>query len=98
MPVDLDFGETEAGTGAAASADEAGARSALRQAVAWAWKNSQPDLWPLLQQLLEAELLRYSLEQQGISQVQLARRLGMARNTLRARLKQYGLEDSEDDA
>jgi DNA-binding NtrC family response regulator len=98
MPADLDFGETEAGPGAATCADEAGARSALRQAVAWAWKNSQPDLWPLLQQLLEAELLRYSLEQQGISQVQLARRLGMARNTLRARLKQYGLEDSEGDA
>ena len=31
-----------------------------------------------------------------MSQVQLARKLGMARNTLRARLKQYGFEGPAD--
>ncbi len=98
MPADLDFGATDADPETATCANEAGALAALRQAVAWAWKSSQLDLWPLLQQLLEAELLRYALAQPGVSQVQLARRLGMARNTLRARLKQYGLEDSDDDA
>jgi DNA-binding NtrC family response regulator len=95
MPTDLDFGEMDAGADASGSANEAGAIVSLRQAIAWAWQSSQPDLWPLLQQHLECELLRYAMEQPGLSQVQLARRLGMARNTLRARLKQYGLEEAD---
>ena len=41
---------------------------------------------------LERELLRFALAQPGISQVQLARRLGVARNTLRARIEQFGLK------
>jgi DNA-binding NtrC family response regulator len=97
MPADLDFGETEMQSSSAAGIDEAGARSSLRRAVAWAWQSSQPDLWPLLQQLLECELLRYAQEQPGISQVQLARRLGIARNTLRARHKQYGLQAPDEE-
>lgn len=98
MPGDLDFGQTDAGPEAAVCSSEASAISALRQAVVWAWKTEQPDLWPLLQQHLECELLRYALEQPDIGQVQLAKRLGMARNTLRARLKQYGLQEPSDDA
>jgi two-component system nitrogen regulation response regulator GlnG len=89
---DLDFGEPEpTATPPALSAAEADA--ALRRAVAWAWQAEQSDVWPRLQQALERELLRHALAQPGISQVQLARRLGMARNTLRQRLRQYGLEE-----
>jgi DNA-binding NtrC family response regulator len=94
MPEDLDFGELGATqTETTAATDDAAALAGLRRAVAWAWASDKPDLWPLLQQQLECELLRYALAQPGVSQVQLARRLGMARNTLRARLKQYGLEE-----
>jgi DNA-binding NtrC family response regulator len=98
MPQDLDFGELDACSSPTPSkpASEASALAGLRQAIAWAWNSEQPDLWPLLQGRLECELLRYALTQPGISQVQLARRLGMARNTLRARLKQYGLEEPGD--
>jgi DNA-binding NtrC family response regulator len=48
-------------------------------------------LWYLLQDRLECELLRYALSHSDISAVQLARRLGVARNTLLARIKKYGL-------
>ncbi|MBI1916921.1 MAG: winged helix-turn-helix transcriptional regulator, partial [Planctomycetes bacterium] len=70
----------------------------LRHLVEWAWQSNQADLWPLLQQKLEEQLLRHALSQPGISQVQLAKRLGMARNTLRARLEQYGLQPPSADA
>ncbi len=89
MPADLDFGEMER------QADSTSAEDHLRRLIAWAWGQYQSDLWPQLQQLLERELLRYALTQPGLSQVQLARRLGMARNTLRARLEQYGLHAPE---
>jgi DNA-binding NtrC family response regulator len=94
MPEDLDFGNLDARTppSPAPASDEASAEAGLRNLVAWAWESEQGDLWPLLQGKLECELLRHALAQDGLSQVQLARRLGIARNTLRARLEQYGLQ------
>jgi len=95
---DIDFGELKNSTCASSAptrtADKDSARAGLRQAIAWAWQSEQPDLWALLQQELEQELLRFAADQPEMSQVQMARRLGIARNTLRARLKQYGLEES----
>jgi DNA-binding NtrC family response regulator len=98
MPEDIDFGELKAGpcSAPAEPADRDIALAGLRRAIAWAWQTEQPDLWPLLQQELERELLRFATDQPGLSQVQMARRLGIARNTLRARLKQYGLEEPSD--
>jgi DNA-binding NtrC family response regulator len=94
LPGDLDFGELGGVTSAgAAGTGEDAALVGLRGAITWAWESGQSGLLPLLQQRLECELLRFALAQPGVSQVQLARRLGMARNTLRARLKQYGLEE-----
>jgi DNA-binding NtrC family response regulator len=93
MPDDLDFGEFGGARCAAEAPGEVAAVAGLQSAVAWAWDSGRPDLWPLLQGRLECELLRYALAQPGVSQVKLAQRLGMARNTLRARLKQHGLED-----
>jgi DNA-binding NtrC family response regulator len=96
MPEDLDFGELGTSSPAEEQASPDSALAGLRGAVAWAWQSEQQDLWPLLQQQLECELLRFALLQPNLSQVQLARRLGMARNTLRTRLKQYGLEAPPD--
>jgi DNA-binding NtrC family response regulator len=98
MPSDLDFGEfgDDTSAGAAVNPGEDAALTGLRSAIAWAWESGQSRLLPLLQQRLECELLRHALAQPDVSQVQLARRLGMARNTLRARLKQYGLEEPAD--
>jgi DNA-binding NtrC family response regulator len=94
MPEELDFGALDAG--APADAVAVGAESAQagwRAVIAWAWKSEATNLWPLLQQQLENELLRYALTQEPLSEVQLARRLGIARNTLRKRLQKSGLEE-----
>jgi two-component system response regulator HydG len=110
LPEDLDFGEPDAGPTPHSDTPERKGEKAgktdpsaiwvlgdLRAAIAWAWDTGQEKLWPLLQEKLELELLRFALAQPGMSQVQLARRLGVARNTLRARIEQYGLSlpDSE---
>jgi DNA-binding NtrC family response regulator len=92
MPLDLDFGEPEAGPPPAARGDEADALAGLRRLVEWGWQSGQGDLSLRLQELLEKELYRFAVAQPGISQVKLAARLGVARNTLRDRIKKYGLE------
>ena len=97
MPEDLNFGPLAAFSVAGdGPLSEDSALAGLRDAIAWAWDSEQPDLLPLLQEMLKRELLCYAMTQPGLSQVQLARKLGMARNTLRALLKQYGLEAPDD--
>lgn len=93
-PQDLDLGESDGTPPAATDApvNEEGAIAALRQAIKWAWQSQQPGVWPRLQEALERELLRHALAQPGISQVRLAQRLGMAKNTLIDRVKKYGLD------
>ena len=76
--------------------DKDAASTGIRNAVAWAWHSKEPNLWPLLHDLLEGELLRYALAQPGEGEVKLARRLGVSRNKLRARLEQYGLKKAAD--
>jgi DNA-binding NtrC family response regulator len=92
MAEDLDFGELEEESAPARPGDAAEMQSLLQRIIEEAWHSGLADLWPLLQQRLEQELLRFAVAQPDISQVQLARRLGMARNTLRDRIKQYGLQ------
>jgi DNA-binding NtrC family response regulator len=94
MPEDLDFGELDVeGTAPAAqTSPEKAALAGLLTLIEWAWQTNQANLYPILQRLLEQELIRFALTQKGISQVQLARRLGIARNTLRARIEQYGFQ------
>ncbi len=97
MPEDLDFGEPPsvspvAATGNALSEDNA--LAALRRAVAWYWKSDQPELWPLLERQLQQELLRFALAQRPrLSDVKLAKRLGMARGTLIDRREKFGLNE-----
>lgn len=93
IPLDLIFSEMEVHAPAdIGEPDEDGAQAGLRRAIAWAWNSGRPDLWPVLRDRLECELLRYAVAQPHVSQSQLAQRLGMAKNTLRARLKQYGID------
>jgi DNA-binding NtrC family response regulator len=91
LPADLDFGELEADC-PALPVDKEAALAGLRRAIAWAWECGQPDPSDLLKQLLEQELLRYAVAHHSGSEVGLANRLGIARNTLRDRLKTYGLQ------
>ena len=91
MAEDLDFGESEQAPAPAAHGDDAEA-AGLRALVETAWKSNQAELWPFLQQRLESALLRCALAQPGLSQVKLAERLGVSRNYLRDRIKQYGLQ------
>ena len=64
----------------------------LRDAVARAWDSGDGELWPLLRDRLECELLKYALEKCDGNQTQVAERLGMARNTVHKRLQKYGLD------
>jgi len=82
--------------------DEGGARHSktgqpdgmegLCQAVAWAWDSGENELWPLLRDRLERELLKHALAELGGNQTQVAERLGMVRNTVRKRMQAYGLD------
>jgi DNA-binding NtrC family response regulator len=70
--------------------DEAAA--GLRQTIQWAWDDNQADLWPLLRDLLEKELLQFALAKLGGNQSEVAQRLHMARGTVIARMRRYGLK------
>ena len=67
--------------------------AALRNLIEAAWRSGKGELWELLSQQLERELLAFGLSQPGLSQVQMADRLGVSRNYLRARLKKYGFTE-----
>lgn len=94
-PEDLNFGKF-AGFRASEPLSEDSALAGLHRAVAWAWTSGQPNLWHLLEGLLKRELMRFSATQPEMSEVQLARKLGMARNTLRVLLKQHGLDEANE--
>jgi DNA-binding NtrC family response regulator len=64
----------------------------LQRAIAWAWASEQPQLWPMLRDLLERELLKYALAKLGGNQTQVAERLDMARGTVIKRMQEYGLK------
>jgi DNA-binding NtrC family response regulator len=92
---DLDFGDLDTGAAPAPepARSEESPQAALRRIIAAAWASNQADLWPLLQEQLQRELLQFALGRPGLSQVKLARRLGMSRNYLRTLIKQFGLEE-----
>ena len=80
------------GDGSGGDVDESQAIIAIRQAVGWALGNGRGNLYSMLHDLLERELIEASLKELDGNQAQVAKRLGIARNTLRARIQQYGLE------
>jgi DNA-binding NtrC family response regulator len=77
---------------ARAAAGEADVVSHLRAAVRTALSAGQGDLDAQLGKLLERELLKLAWSQANGNESEVARRLGIARNTVRARLQNYGLK------
>lgn len=73
-------------------ASEEEAVAALLQAIRWAWDTNDKDLWPLLHDLLERELLRYALTELKGNKTQVRKRLNMSPNTILDRMRKYGLE------
>jgi DNA-binding NtrC family response regulator len=70
--------------------DEDALRVAVKRAVELALDSEQTNLYPRLRELLEHELLSLTLEKLGGNQVQTARRLGIARSTLRTWMQDHG--------
>ena len=64
----------------------------MAQAVQDALTSGQTNLYSSLHEELERELLRQTLLKFGGNQVQTAKRLGISRNGLRAKMRVYGLE------
>jgi len=63
--------------------------AALRKAIVWAWDTNQPKLWPLLRDLLEKELVQYTVAKLEGNQTHAAERLDMARGTVIKRMQDY---------
>lgn len=96
LPQDIDFGELPSPETSTESSDEAIAMI-LRRAIEKTWSQESDNILPCLQEHLEKELIRFGLEHSKLSQVQLAKKIGMARNTLRARIEQFKLSSSDSD-
>jgi DNA-binding NtrC family response regulator len=64
----------------------------IARAVNAALASDQPNLHEALHEMLDGELLRMALAACGGNQVQTARRLGLSRNGLRAKMRTLGLE------
>lgn len=66
--------------------------AALQKAIAIVWDAKRTDLWPVLRDLLERELLKFALDSCSGNQTQVAEILDMARNTVIKRMQAYGLK------
>jgi DNA-binding NtrC family response regulator len=64
----------------------------LQRLIRWAWDNQPGKLYPLLNDMLERELLKYALSALDDNQTQVAERLGLARGTVIDRLRKHGLK------
>jgi DNA-binding NtrC family response regulator len=92
LPAHLDIPAAGAAAAPAPGApSESDALAGLHQAIRWALASGQNKLHPLLQELLERELLKMALTELGGNQTQVAERLGLARGTVIDRLRKYGL-------
>ena len=101
LPAHLDLSTDHGGDGHATSEGHApssvpvtseDAVAALRRAIVWAWDTQQPKLWPLLRDLLERELVEFTVGKLEGNQTQAAERLDMARGTVIKRMQDYGLK------
>jgi DNA-binding NtrC family response regulator len=93
LPEHLDLGTIEKPAPAPAqpaTSDEEAA-ACLSRAVAWAWATGRNDLWPLLSEMLEGELLRFANRKLQGNRTQIAERLDMARSTVIKRMEHHQL-------
>ena len=94
QPNDLEFTANESGSaipGKSTNSEDV-ARAGLNQAVRWAIASGQADLFTLLSDMLERELLQESLAEWQGNQAQVAKRLGVARSTLIEKIRKHGLK------
>jgi DNA-binding NtrC family response regulator len=92
LPTDLDLQRCDPTAGNPSARTEAEALAALRKAIHWAWSSGEPSLWSHLSDRLESELLRYAMIETNGNKSEIARRIGMVRNTVIDRVRKYGLE------
>jgi DNA-binding NtrC family response regulator len=95
-PADLDFGESEEGTSPDPNDRVISVQPALATLVASAWEANETDVWPRLEDQVRRALIGFAVALPGLSQVQLARRLGMSRNHLRQLIERYQREGEHD--
>ena len=82
MPEHLEIG---ASSGDRTSGEQVALRG-IQEAVDWALSSEGTSLYPLLHDMLERELIRSALAASDGNQSRVAERLGIARNTLLARM------------
>lgn len=90
MPEDIDFGELSRSETATADPP-----AGLRALVEQTWRSGQPRLWDHLHDLLDRELFAFA-QAQGLSEVDMGKRLGKSRNYVRDRLKELGFKAPPD--
>lgn len=90
LPTDLEFRRGDTAAPREFTEDEAVA--SLVQAIRWAWNTGDKNLYPLLHDLLERELLKFALTELDGNKSQVSERLNMARNTVLDRIRKHGLE------
>ena len=91
-PSDLELKSPSTGTPMPISAAEVDVATSIAQAVKAALTSGQANLHDALHEMLDGELLRMAFAECGGNQVQTARRLGLSRNGLRAKMRALGLE------
>ncbi len=74
--------------------NEEQASAGLQTAVRWALETGRSNLYPMLHDMLEREMIRLALVELDGNQTQVAKRLGMARNTVHSRVQSYGLDQN----
>jgi DNA-binding NtrC family response regulator len=92
VAADLELGGAAADAGPPSTASDNDAGLGLTRAVLAALASGQPNIHQSLHDALDKELLHRTLAECAGNQVQTARRLGLSRNGLRARMRALGLE------
>lgn len=70
-----------------------GEGTVFRKVIQRLWERNQKDLWRLLHDMVGRELLKFALTESDGNQAQVAKRLGIARNTVAKLIKEYALTD-----
>jgi two-component system NtrC family response regulator/two-component system nitrogen regulation response regulator GlnG len=91
LPEHLDFGQIGGEVAVAPPASQEEAVAGLRRAIVWAWESGRSDLWPMLHDLLERELLEFARDRLDGNRTQMAERLKMVRGTVIKRMQYYSL-------
>jgi DNA-binding NtrC family response regulator len=89
---DIELGSARSGATAAPAGDDLDCSGHLKRAIQAALESKEDGLYQALSEALEKELLRQTLAECGGNQVHTARRLGISRNGLRAKMRAHRLD------